>query len=66
MAKRFEQGMTDGNIKITKVTDTYVWGENTDTKEKYKSRILHGKNQAESDVTFMGNKPIGAKYMHKG
>lgn len=66
MAKRFQEGMTDGNIKITKVSNTYVWGENTDTKEKYKSRILHGKNQAESDVTFMGGKPIGAKYMDRG
>ncbi len=66
MAKRFQEGMTDGNIKITKVSNTYVWGENTDTQEKYKSRILHGKNQAETDVTFMNGRPIGAKYMNKG
>lgn len=66
MAKRFKEGMTDGNLKITKVTPTYVYGENTDTHEKYKSRILHGKKQAETDVTFMNGRPIGAKYMDKG
>lgn len=65
MARRFKEGMTDGNLKIYKVTPTYVYGENTDNGERYKERILHGKNAAESDVAFMNGRPIGAKWMDK-